>query len=153
MEVLNNLTHRGAVGSDPKTGDGAGILTQIPDEFFRICSESLGIKLPKAPNYGVGMVFLPREPAARLQCEGIFERIIEDEGQKVLGWRDVPVDNRVIGETAKGTEPTIRQIFVESTCSSQREFERKLYIIRKRTENEVNRLVKRLRILLCMQPI
>lgn len=143
LEVLNNLTHRGAVGSDPKTGDGAGILTQIPDEFFRICSESLGIKLPKAPNYGVGMVFLPREPAARLQCEGIFERIIEDEGQKVLGWRDVPVDNRVIGETAKGTEPTIRQIFVESTCSSQREFERKLYIIRKRTENEVNRLVKR----------
>lgn len=143
LEVLNNLTHRGAVGSDPKTGDGAGILTQIPDEFFRICSESLGIKLPKAPNYGVGMVFLPREPAARLQCEGSFERIIEDEGQKVLGWRDVPVDNRVIGETAKGTEPTIRQIFVESTCSSQREFERKLYIIRKRTENEVNRLVKR----------
>ncbi|NLZ47559.1 MAG: glutamate synthase large subunit [Clostridiales bacterium] len=143
LEVLNNLTHRGAVGSDPKTGDGAGILTQIPDEFFRICSESLGIKLPKAPNYGVGMVFLPREPAARLQCEGIFERIIEEEGQKVLGWRDVPVDNRVIGETAKGTEPTIRQVFVESTCGSQREFERKLYIIRKRTENEVNKLVKR----------
>lgn len=143
LEVLNNLTHRGAVGSDPKTGDGAGILTQIPDEFFRICSESLGIKLPKAPNYGVGMVFLPREPAARLQCEGIFERIIEEEGQRVLGWRDVPVDNRVIGETAKGTEPTIRQVFVESTCSSQREFERKLYIIRKRTENEVNKLVKR----------
>lgn len=143
LEVLNNLTHRGAVGSDPKTGDGAGILTQIPDEFFRICSESLGIKLPKATKYGVGMVFLPREPAARLQCEGIFERIIEAEGQKVLGWRDVPVDNRVIGETAKGTEPTIRQVFVESTCSSQKEFERKLYIIRKRTENEVNRLVKR----------
>jgi glutamate synthase domain-containing protein 2/glutamate synthase domain-containing protein 1/glutamate synthase domain-containing protein 3 len=143
LEVLNNLTHRGAVGSDPRTGDGAGILTQIPDEFLRICCDNLGIILPKAPKYGVGMVFLPREPAARLQCEGIFERMIEEEGQKVLGWRDVPVDNRVIGETARGTEPAIRQIFVESTCSSQKEFEKVLYIIRKRTENEVNSLVKR----------
>lgn len=143
LEVLNNLTHRGAVGSDPKTGDGAGILTQIPDEFLKICCDNIGIKLPKAPKYAVGMVFLPREPAARLQCEGIFERIIEEEGQKVLGWRDVPVDSRVIGETAKGTEPTIKQIFVESTCSSQKEFEKVLYIIRKRAENEVESLVKR----------
>lgn len=143
LEVLNNLTHRGAVGSDPKTGDGAGILTQIPNEFFRICCDNIGIKLPKAPNYAIGMVFLPREPAARLQCEGILERIIEEEGQKVLGWRDVPVDNRVIGETAKGTEPTIRQIFVESACSNQKEFEKILYIVRKRTENEVSNLVKR----------
>jgi glutamate synthase domain-containing protein 2/glutamate synthase domain-containing protein 1/glutamate synthase domain-containing protein 3 len=143
IEVLINLTHRGAVGSDPNTGDGAGILVQIPDEFFRICCDNLGIKLPEAPKYGVGMVFLPREPAARFQCEGILERMIEAEGQKVLGWRDVPVDNRVIGETAKGTEPTIRQIFIESTCESEREFEKALYIIRKRVENEVNKLVKR----------
>lgn len=143
LQVLINLTHRGAVGSDPKTGDGAGILTQIPDEFFRICCDNLDIRLPEAPKYAVGMVFLPREPAARLQCEGIFERMIQEEGQKVLGWRDVPVDNRVIGDTAKGTEPAIRQIFIESTCKDQKEFEKVLYIIRKRTENEVNSLVKR----------
>ncbi|MDP4090258.1 MAG: glutamate synthase large subunit, partial [Bacillota bacterium] len=143
LRVLQNLTHRGAVGSDPKTGDGAGILVQIPDEFFRIQCENLGILLPKPPKYAVGMVFLPREPAVRMQCEGILERIVQDEGQKILGWRDVPVDNRVIGETARGTEPTIRQVFVESTCKDQRDFEKTLYIIRKRTENEVNRLVKR----------
>ncbi|QGU96725.1 glutamate synthase large subunit [Clostridium bovifaecis] len=143
LQVLMNLTHRGAVGSDPKTGDGAGILMQIPHEFFKIQCESLGIELTKPSEYAVGMVFLPREPAARFQCEGILERIVEEEGEKVLGWRDVPVDNRVIGETAKGTEPTIRQIFVRSTNTSQKEFEKKLYIIRKRTENEVNRLIKR----------
>jgi glutamate synthase domain-containing protein 2/glutamate synthase domain-containing protein 1/glutamate synthase domain-containing protein 3 len=143
LQVLINLTHRGAVGSDPKTGDGAGILIQIPDEFFRICTDNLGIVLPRVTEYGVGMIFLPREPAARLQCEGIVERIVETEGQKVLGWRDVPVDNRVIGETAKGTEPTIKQIFVGSTCTSHKDFERVLYIIRKSIENEVNKLVKR----------
>jgi glutamate synthase domain-containing protein 2/glutamate synthase domain-containing protein 1/glutamate synthase domain-containing protein 3 len=143
LQVLINLTHRGAVGSDPKTGDGAGILIQIPDEFFRIQCGMLGIELPEAAEYAVGMIFLPREPAARLQCEGIFERIVDEEGQYVIGWRDVPVDNRVIGETARGTEPTIRQIFIESSCSSQKEFEKKLYIIRKRTENEINRLVQR----------
>jgi glutamate synthase domain-containing protein 2/glutamate synthase domain-containing protein 1/glutamate synthase domain-containing protein 3 len=143
LEVLVNLTHRGAVGSDPKTGDGAGILVQIPDQFFRIHCENIGIRLPKAPKYGVGMIFLPREPAVRYQCEGIVERVIEAEGQKLLGWRDVPVDNRVIGDSAKGTEPTIRQVFVESNCKDEEEFERVLYVIRKKVENEVNKIVKR----------
>lgn len=143
LQVLMNLTHRGAVGSDPNTGDGAGILTQIPHEFFKIQCESLGIELPEPSKYAVGMMFLPRERAARFQCEGILERIIEEEGEKVLGWRDVPVDNRVIGDTAKGTEPTIRQIFVGTTKTSQEEFERKLYIIRKRVENEVYKLITR----------
>ncbi len=143
LMVLQNLTHRGAVGSDPKTGDGAGILVQIPDEFFRIQCENLGIHLPKPSKYAVGMVFLPREPAVRMQCEGIIERIVQDEGQKILGWRDVPVDNRVIGETARGTEPTIRQVFVESSCENTRDFEKVLFVIRKRAENEVNKLVKR----------
>ncbi|MBC2582664.1 glutamate synthase large subunit [Clostridium sp. DJ247] len=142
IQVLVNLTHRGAVGSDPKTGDGAGILLQIPDEFFRINCETLGIELPKAGEYGVGMVFLPKETALRLQCEGIFERAAEEEGQKVLGWRDVPTDNRDIGETAKGTEPTIRQIFIGKNAETQTEFERKLYIIRKKAENEVRELLK-----------
>jgi glutamate synthase (NADPH) large chain len=143
LRVLVNLTHRGAVGADPKTGDGAGILVQIPDEFFRICCDNEGIILPKLGEYAVGMVFLPKEPAIRYQCEGILERIIKEEGQKILGWRDVPTDNRGIGETARGTEPIIRQVFIENCLKSQVEFERKLYIIRKRAENEVKKLVKR----------
>jgi glutamate synthase (NADPH/NADH) large chain len=89
------------------------------------------------------MTFLPKEPGLRYQCEGIFERIVEEEEQKVLGWRDVPTDNRCIGETAKGTEPIIRQIFVQKCNCSPEEFERKLYIIRKRAENEVRKLVER----------
>ncbi|MCY6371372.1 glutamate synthase large subunit [Clostridium ganghwense] len=143
LQILVNLTHRGAVGSDPKTGDGAGIMLQIPDEFFKISCDNLGIELPKFGNYAVGMTFLPKETALRYQCEGIFERAVEEEGQKVLGWRDVPTDNRCIGETAKGTEPTIRQLFIEKCNCTQEEFERKLYIIRKRTESEVRKLVKR----------
>jgi glutamate synthase (NADPH/NADH) large chain len=143
LQVLLNLTHRGAVGSDPKTGDGAGILVQLPDEFFRIHCDNIGISLPKTGEYAVAMVFLPREPAVRLQCEGILERMVQEEGQKILGWRDVPVDNRVIGNTAKGTEPTIRQLFIQRNCKDEEEFEKLLYIIRKRTENEVNLSVKR----------
>lgn len=145
LEILVNITHRGATGSDPKTGDGAGIQLQIPDEFFRIAADNLGFELPKAGNYAVGMVFLPKETALRLQCEGIFERAIEEEGQKVLGWRYVPTDNRAIGETAKGTEPIVRQVFIEKSADLEAgdAFERKLYVIKKKTENEVNRLVSR----------
>ncbi|MBP2032118.1 glutamate synthase (NADPH/NADH) large chain [Clostridium algifaecis] len=143
LKVLVNLTHRGAVGADPKTGDGAGILVQIPDEFFRICCDNLGIILPECGRYAVGMIFLPKEPAIRYQCEGILERIIKEEGQKLLGWRNVPTDDRGIGETARGTEPIIRQIFIENCSENQVEFERKLYIIRKRAENEVKKLVER----------
>jgi glutamate synthase (NADPH/NADH) large chain len=142
IQVLVNLTHRGAVGSDPKTGDGAGMLVQIPDEFFRINCDNLGIELPKSTEYGVGMIFFPRETAVRLQCEGIIERAAEEEGQKVLGWRDVPVDDRTIGETAKGTEPIIKQIFIGKNADTQTEFERKLYLIRKKAENEVKKLLK-----------
>jgi len=151
LKVLVNLTHRGAVGSDPKTGDGAGILVQIPDEFFRISCDNLGLELPKVGKYAVGMIFLPKEPALRFQCEGIFERIAEEEGQKILGWRSVPIDDRNIGDTAKGTEPIIRQIFLGSSFEDkslteeelQEAFERRLYIIRKRAEREVSQLVNR----------
>lgn len=141
IQILVNLTHRGAVGSDTKTGDGAGILVQIPDEFFRISCDNLGMELPKSGEYAVGMVFFPKETALRLQCEGILERVTEEEGQKVLGWRDVPTDNRSIGETAKGTEPIIRQIFIGKNLKDQNAFERKLYVIRKRVENEVGKLL------------
>jgi glutamate synthase (NADPH/NADH) large chain len=144
LEILANLDHRGAVGADPLTGDGAGIMVQIPDEFFRISCENIGIELPEKEQYAVGMTFLPKEPALRYQCEGIFERVVDEEGLKTLGWRDVPTDNREIGETAKGTQPIIRQLFIDRMNLSEKEFERKLYIIRKRTENEVNRLLDRL---------
>ncbi|KHD37970.1 glutamate synthase [Clostridium acetobutylicum] len=143
IEILVNLTHRGAVGADTKTGDGAGIMLQIPDEFFRINCDNLGIELPESGKYAVGMIFLPKETALSYQCEGILERAVEEQGQKVLGWRVVPRDNRSIGETAKGSEPVIKQIFIGSNCENQTDFERNLYIIRKRAESEVKRLVER----------
>ncbi len=111
--------------------------------FFRINCDNAGISLPKVGRYAVGMVFLPKEPAIRYQCEGILERIIKEEGQKILGWRNVPTDDRRIGETARGTEPIARQVFVENCSEDQIQFERKLYVIRKRAENEVKKLVKR----------
>ncbi|GAA0177646.1 glutamate synthase large subunit [Clostridium sediminicola] len=143
LQILANLDHRGAVGADPKTGDGAGIMLQIPDEFFRIVCDNIGIELPSKEQYAVGMTFLPKEPALRYQCEGIFERVVEEEGLRTLGWRNVPIDNRNIGETAKGTQPIIRQLFIDRMNLNEDVFERKLYIIRKRTENEVNRLLER----------
>ena len=144
LEILKNMEHRGAAGSDPKTGDGAGIMTQIPDEFFRIFCGNDGIDLPESGRYGIGMVFLPKEPALRLQCEGIIERVIRDTGNKTLGWRFVPTDNKSIGETARGTEPVVRQVFIEDMkASGQLSFERSLYLIRKRVESEIDRLVKR----------
>ena len=100
LEVLINLTHRGAAGCDPETGDGAGILIQIPHAFFvRECAE-IGIGLPEGGAYGVAMCFLPVERHSRLQCEGIFERIAKEEGCAVLGWRDTPVNGDAIGRTA-----------------------------------------------------
>ncbi|MDF2503159.1 MULTISPECIES: glutamate synthase large subunit [Clostridium] len=142
IEILVNLTHRGGVGSDTKTGDGAGIMFQIPHEFFKIACDNVGIALPKEGNYGVGMLFLPKETTLCHQCEGIVERLIEEEGQGFLGWRDVPTDSRVIGTTAKGSEPIIKQIFIENNCKTQNEFEKKLYMIRKRAESEVKRLLE-----------
>ena len=98
IEILINLTHRGACGCDPETGDGAGILIQIPHEFFaRECAEVWDFTLPEPGTYGVGMMFLPVEPQQRLICEGIVERIAREEGLTVLGWRDTPVDGDAIG--------------------------------------------------------
>ena len=93
LRILENLTHRGATGADPLQGDGAGILIQLPDMFFRRACGKLGITLPAVGQYGVGMVFLPREPASRMACEQEIERAIAAEGQVLLGWRDVPTDN------------------------------------------------------------
>ena len=138
IQVLINLTHRGACGCDPETGDGAGILIQIPHKFFvRECS-LLGFSLPQSGEYAVGMTFLPVEKHQRLQCEGIFEQIIRDEGLSVLGWRDTPVNGDAIGRVARVSQPYIQQIFVARPAGMDEDaFERKLYIVRKRAESEV----------------
>jgi glutamate synthase (NADPH) large chain len=138
LEVLINLTHRGAAGCDPETGDGAGILIQIPHDFFvRECSE-LGTKLPEPGAYGVAMCFLPVERQNRLQCEGVFERIAQEEGCKVLGWRDTPVNGDAIGREARSSQPYIEQLFIGRPKDLDEDaFERLLYRIRRRTENEV----------------
>ena len=131
--ILKNLTHRGAVGADPLAGDGAGILIQIPDQFFREEMAARGIKLPPLGEYGVGMIFLPQEPASRLACEYEIERAIKDEGQVLLGWRDVPCDSTSLGESVKKIEPVIRQVFIGrgAGVTVTDALERKLYIIRK----------------------
>ncbi len=138
LEVLINLTHRGAAGCDPETGDGAGILIQIPHAFFvRECAE-LGMNLPESGAYGVAMCFLPVEKHNRLQCEGIFERIAQEEGCQVLGWRDTPVNGDAIGREARRSQPYIEQLFLGSPQGLDEEaFERLLYRVRRRTENEV----------------
>ena len=138
LEVLINLTHRGAAGCDPETGDGAGILIQIPHAFFaKECGE-LGMKLPEAGDYGVAMCFLPVERHNRLQCEGIFERIAQEEGCTLIGWRDTPVNGDAIGREARNSQPYIEQLFVGRPAGLDEDaFERLLYRIRRRTENEV----------------
>src|SRR5271157_4632611 len=138
LEVLINLTHRGAAGCDPETGDGAGILIQIPHAFFaRECGE-LGMQLPEPGAYGVAMCFLPVEKHNRLQCEGIFERIAQEEGLTVLGWRDTPVNGDAIGRVARASQPYIEQLFVGRPDGLDEDaFERLLYRVRRRTENEI----------------
>ena len=138
LEVLINLTHRGAAGCDPETGDGAGILIQIPHVFFaRECGE-LGIQLPGPGAYGVAMVFLPVDRHSRIQCEGVFERIAQAEGLKVLGWRDTPVNGDAIGREARASQPYIEQFFVAKPAGMDEDtFERLLYLVRRRTENEM----------------
>jgi glutamate synthase (NADPH/NADH) large chain len=139
LKILENLTHRGAVGADPLAGDGAGILIQMPDAFLRARTAELGISLPPPGHYGVGMVFLPRDAGDRGQVEALFQQMAAEEGQVVLGWRDVPVDNRGLGESVKLVEPMVRQVFVQraATLADQDAFERKLFVIRKRAEHGV----------------
>jgi len=142
LTVLRNLTHRGAVGWDPKLSDGAGLLIQIPDRFYREEMARQGVKLPPAGQYGVGMVFLPRDPASRIACEYEIERAIKDEGQILLGWRDVPVDNSDLAEPAKKIEPVIRQVFIGRgrRLTVTDALERKLYIIRKSSGHAIQAL-------------
>src|SRR4051794_39153176 len=146
LEILCNLEHRGACGCEENTGDGAGILLQMPHRFLVKETIKLGFTLPASGEYGVGVVFLPRDNAARERCEKMFEKIVRDEGQKVLGWRTVPTNNAPIGPTARRGEPVIRQIFIRKVSGLPADrpndplgFERKLYVIRKLAENAVKR--------------
>jgi glutamate synthase (NADPH/NADH) large chain len=134
LMILENLDHRGAVGADALMGDGAGILIQIPDEFYRAELAAQGVTLPAPGEYGVGMIFLPKEHASRLACEQEMERAIRAEGQVLLGWRDVPVDRDMpMSPTVRAKEPVIRQVFIGRgpDVIVPDALERKLYVIRK----------------------
>ncbi len=139
LQVLLNLSHRGACGSEANTGDGAGVLIQMPDKFLRKATAHAGIKLPPRGEYGVGMLFLPPDPAQRRNCERLFEVIVAEEGQEVLGWRTVPTDNSMIGNSAKASEPFMRQVFIRRgpNLADDMAFERKLFVIRKRAVTEI----------------
>jgi glutamate synthase domain-containing protein 2/glutamate synthase domain-containing protein 1/glutamate synthase domain-containing protein 3 len=139
LTILENLDHRGACGCEDNTGDGAGILLQVPHHFFLRACDGIGIRLPDAGHYGVGMVFLPPERAPRQACEKCFEAIVKAEGLSVLGWRKVPTDNFHLGETACACEPFVRQIFIGRSAEvvDDLDFERRLYVIRRRVENAV----------------
>ncbi|MDZ4854244.1 MAG: glutamate synthase large subunit [Nitrospirota bacterium] len=137
LQILENLSHRGAQGCDPCTGDGAGILLQVPHEFLTRAAGDAGVVLPNAGEYGVGMVFLPPQVETRQQCEDLFSRIIIEEGARLLGWRDVPVKSDAIGVVARSTEPFMRQVFIARDVLNEGQFERKLYVIRKRMETAI----------------
>src|SRR5512132_986116 len=142
LQILKNLTHRGATGADPLQGDGAGILIQLPDAFLRRVCGKLGITLPATGQYGVGMVFLPKEPASRMACEQEIERAIASEGQVLLGWRDVPTNNSGLSKGAIAVEPVIRMVFIGRGDKGldTDALERKLYVIRKKAGHAIQAL-------------
>ncbi len=139
LQMLENMNHRGGCGCESDSGDGAGLLVGMPDAFLRAECGRIGINLPKAGQYAMGMVFLPRDVAARSTCEQIFERIAREYEMVVLGWRDVPVDSRYVGMTPKKTEPKIRQVFLGmgERFFMKADFERRLYLVRQRAENAI----------------
>lgn len=140
LEVLRRLSHRGATGADPKTGDGAGILIQMPHVFFKQSCDKEKINLPQQGQYGTGLVFLPVDSEKRKFCKDVFAEVIKKQGQVLLGWRTIPVDDTDIGKTAKDTQPVFEQVFIgrgKNTGTDELAFERKLYVIRKLVENKI----------------
>ena len=141
LHMLNHMVHRGACGCEPNTGDGAGILTALPYEFLeRVASDDLGVTLPERGSYGVGLVFLPKDEAERATCKQAVNRVIEEEGQVLLGWRDVPVDpdGADIGPSARAAEPAVEMLFVGAADGiGQEELDRQLFVIRKRCSHEL----------------
>jgi glutamate synthase domain-containing protein 2/glutamate synthase domain-containing protein 1/glutamate synthase domain-containing protein 3 len=142
LQVLINLLHRGACGCEPNTGDGAGVLVQTPDRFLRRECSRIGIGLPPLGQYGAGLVFLPRDQVQREKIQTLMASVVAEEGQRFLGWRDVPTDDRALGASALSVEPVIRQAFIGQgpETRDQAHFERKLYVIRRRMENAVDTL-------------
>ncbi|MEM3086402.1 MAG: glutamate synthase large subunit [Halobacteria archaeon] len=138
VAAVKNLAHRGACGCDENSGDGAGILIQTPHKFFAKVCAPLGLRLPGPGEYGVAAVFLPTEADQRRHCEAVMERVVREEGQEVLGWRDVPTDNSPLGYISRSVQPVIRQLFIRRKSARDGDaFERKLYVIRKRAENAI----------------
>src|SRR5262245_56499779 len=139
LSILKNLDHRGAVGADPKMGDGCGILVQMPHRFFSEEAKSLGFELPDEGAYGVGHLFMPRDPEGFATVTAMVEQPIHEQGLPLLGWRDVPIDNSDLGVTVLESEPRHRQIFVgkPSAAMDQETFERRLFIARKVISNAV----------------
>ena len=137
VDILLNLVHRGACGCDPLTGDGAGILLQVPHKFFKRACESADIELPEPGRYGVGLVFLPRDRNDRRRCQQILEDKIFGTGQRLIGWRDVTVNEAALGPMARSSAPVIRQVFIGSNTDDQAAFERKLFVIRRWAERTV----------------
>jgi glutamate synthase domain-containing protein 2/glutamate synthase domain-containing protein 1/glutamate synthase domain-containing protein 3 len=139
IQVLKNLDHRGACGCEINTGDGAGVLLQMPHAFNEEVCKKARIPLPSAGEYGSGIIFLPRNPTVRRQIEQKFEQVVQAEGQQVIGWRTVPTVNGMLGETARSCEPFMRQVFIrrDPAINDELDFERKLYVIRKRAYNEI----------------
>ena len=143
LKILENLDHRGAVGADKLMGDGAGILLQLPDALYREEMAAQGVLLPALGEYGVGMIFLPKEHASRLACEQEMERAIKAEGQVLLGWRDVPVNREMpMSPTVRAKEPVMRQVFIGRGADVivQDALERKLYVIRKTASAAIQNL-------------
>ena len=138
-EILVNLHHRGAAGADEVTGDGAGILFQIPHEFFEAECNQLGFSLPESSKYGVGMVFGSQDKELRKRCDKVLEVALTHYGVKVLGWRDVPASNECLGKIALQAEPTIKQIFVDGSGLKGELLEQRLYLARKRVEKLIRK--------------
>ena len=139
LTLLENLRHRGACGCEANTGDGAGILMQVPHEFLKKVSAKAKIALPGAGEYGVGMIYLPPKEKERYKCEKLFEEIVAGEGLELLGWRTVPSNNASLGWTARAAEPVVRQVFIArpGKLSDDMAFERKLYVLRKLAERGI----------------
>src|SRR4051812_31331079 len=137
LEILRRLSHRAATGADPETGDGAGILIQLPERFFRSEGARLGFTLAPNRRFAIGQVFLPPDAEARAACEAILEQAVAAEGQRVLGWRDVPIDTAHVGKVALSVMPVFRQLYVRMRRVPPSAWERTLYVIRKLAENRI----------------
>jgi len=139
LQMLENMSHRGACGCDPESGDGAGVMIRTPDRFFRKKCREEGVSLPPAGEYACGMVFLPRDMVSRRMCEQSLERTIREYGMVVLGWRDVPVDDRFVGAICRPRQPKIRQVFIAPGLHffNRADFDRRLYLVRQRAENVI----------------